>query len=150
MKRKTLYSVILFLQIGILVGCSKPDKIATFKMPDDEISFTIETSIGHGAISSDYTNVYAHLARNGKADKKEVLSGENLEITKIIWLGPNEAAICLVGGITVSFANYVTLRVNDNRSRTIRIHLQENAEGGCPTPPAYRLGDGNAVKRQSF
>src|SRR6185437_3830240 len=82
-------------------GCSKPDKITTFKMPDDEISFTFETEIGHGAISSDYTNVYAHFVRNGKADKKEVLSGENLEITKIIWLGQNEATICLVGGITV-------------------------------------------------
>lgn len=141
MKRQLISLAFLFLQIGILVGCSKPDKITTIKMPDDEIYFTIETDVGHGAISSDYTNVYAHLVRNGKTDKKEVLSGENLEITKIIWLGQNEDTICLAGGITVTFRNSVTLNLDDGGYRTIHTYLQENPGGLCPPPPVYGAGE---------
>jgi hypothetical protein len=132
MKRNRAYLGFIFLQIGILIGCCKPDKITTVRWPNEEVFFTIETSIGHGAISTDYTHVYAHIARNGKTDKKEVLSGENLEIAKIIWTEPDEATVCLVDGITVIFRNYVTLSINDGRSRTIRTYLQENPGGICP------------------
>jgi hypothetical protein len=71
MKRNRFYLGLMFLQIGILVGCYKPDKITTVKLPDQEIFFTIETSVGHGAISSDYTHVYAHIERNGRRIKKK-------------------------------------------------------------------------------
>ena len=142
MKRNGAYLGLIFLQIGILVGCYKPDKITTIKSPDEEILFTIETETGHGAISSDYTTVYARVARNGKANKIDVLSGENLEITKIVWTEPDEATVCLVDGITVIFRNYVTLKINDRSSRTIRTHLQENPGGICP-PPVIRRSNGN-------
>jgi hypothetical protein len=141
MKRNRAYLGLMFLQIGVLIGCYKPDEITTVKFPDEEIFFTIETSIGHGAISSDYTYVYAHVARNGKTDKKEILSGENLEIAKIIWTEPDEATVCLVDGITVTFRNYVTLSVNDGWFKTIRTHLQESSGGICPPQPVDGTGE---------
>ena len=125
------------MQIGILAGCYKPDKITTVRFPDQEIFFTIETSVGHGALSTDYTHVYARVARNGKTDNKEVLSGEDLEIAKIIWTEPDEATVCLVEGTTVIFRNYVTLSINDGQSKTIRTHLQESPGGICPPQPVH-------------
>ena len=94
--------------------------------PTKGLFYTVETSVGHGAISSDYTNVYAHLERNGKSDRKLVIGGEYLENTKIIWTSPRDATLCLQSGsFTNVFRNEVTL-IAGGASETIHTHLQEH------------------------
>jgi hypothetical protein len=121
------------LAILFVTGC-KADKIVTIKSPAAEIFFTLETDFGHGAVSSDYTRVYAHLERNGKKDKIDVLDGDDLEIKKIVWLNPNEVTICLQGGFTTIFRNHVTLHVDNSLSNSLRTHLQEDETGECSEP----------------
>lgn len=118
----------MLVGVCFLLGCAKPDHVTMLKSPRSDFFYTIETFDGKGAISADSTSVYAHLERNGKADKKLVLNGEYLLITKAIWIGPNEAVLCVPEGLTDSFRNQVTLTVGDS-SETIRTHLQESTCG---------------------
>ena len=83
MKKIYLPGLIL-LQLSIVIGCTKPDRVAVFKSPDPELFYTVETYNGQGAVVSDFTRVYAHLERDGKTDKKLVLDGEYLIIGKVI------------------------------------------------------------------
>jgi hypothetical protein len=129
MKKRIYRFLAMFLQVGFLLGCAKPDHITTLKSPSSEFFYTVETYEGHGPLSSDLTRVYAHLERNGKDDKQLVLDGDYLADTRAIWLGPNEATLC-ISGFTHTFRNRVTLHVDDSTSNTIRTHLQEN---GCGT-----------------
>ena len=135
-KRKYIYAITA-LQLGLLTGCAKPAQITTMKSSTPEIFYTVETYNGHGAVVADSTDVYAHLERNGKVDKKLVLGGEYLLITKAIWHSPTEVTLCMPDGLTRSFRNQVTLDVNDGSSVTIRTHLQEEPEGICPPRPTY-------------
>jgi hypothetical protein len=132
MKNKPILLGLIVLLIETISGCHKPDTVTTIKTSDKELSFTVETDVGRGAISSDYTDVYAVVVRGAKADKKQILGGENLKIAKIVLLDPDNATVCLTDGITVHFRNYVTLSVGDGASRTIRTHLQEESGGVCP------------------
>ena len=86
---------------------------------------TVETFNGHGAVDSDFTEVYVHLERNGKSKKVLVLSGTSMTISKIVWTAPYEETICLGGGFTNTFRNQATLFLGD-ASETIRSHLNEH------------------------
>jgi hypothetical protein len=97
----------------------------TIKSPINGVFYSVETFYGKGAMSSDFTWVYAHLEHAGKSDKMLVLSGEYLKISNIIWTSPNENTICLEGGITNTFRNEVTLSVG-GVSETIRNHLLDH------------------------
>jgi hypothetical protein len=126
MKKICLPGLIL-LQLSIVIGCAKPDRVAVFKSPDPELFYTVETYNGHGAASSDFTRVYAHVERDGKADKKLVLDGEYLLVGKVTWVSANEVNLCISEGLTNSFRNEVTLSAG-SLSKTVRTHLQENCQ----------------------
>jgi hypothetical protein len=126
MKKEICLFVIALLHIVALSGCAKPDQITTLKSPNSEFFYTVETYDGHGPVSSDFTRVYAHLERNGKVDKNLVLDGEYLVVAKVVWLGPNEAILCVPQGFTNTFRNQITLHVDNSPSNTLRTHLQED------------------------
>jgi hypothetical protein len=116
------------LAVCFVSGCARPDKVTTVKSPTEGLFYTVETTIGHGAISSDYTNVYAHLERNGKSARELVISGEYLESIQITWTTPHDAVLCLQSGsFTDLFRNEVTLR-SGGTSETIHNHLQEQCQ----------------------
>src|ERR1700730_3928155 len=88
---------LILLQLSIVIGCAKPDRVAVFKSPDPELFYTVEMYNGHGAASSDFTRVYAHLEHDGKTDKKLVLDGEYLIIGKVIWVSVNDVGPLYIG-----------------------------------------------------
>jgi len=52
----------------MLTSCSpSQDKVQVVKSPRDSVFYTVETTYGHGATSSDATDVYAHLVIDGKS-----------------------------------------------------------------------------------
>jgi hypothetical protein len=129
--KKVCFPAAICLAVLFVSGCGKPDKLTTVMSPTEGLFYTIETSFGHGAISSDYTRVYAHLERNGKAARILVIDGEYLESVRIIWISPNDVTLCLQpGSFTNSFRNQVTLIVGDttNDSVTVHNHLQEHCD----------------------
>lgn len=122
----------LLAQVGIFAGCAdivRPDNVQRFDSPVAGLFFTVETWYGHGAVSPDFTRVYAHLETKGKTDRELVLDGEYLENTKVIWLSPTEVALCVEKGcgegFTDHFRNYVTLSAG-GVSKTIHTHFQEH------------------------
>ncbi len=135
---KYLYRVlVLLIQVGIFAGCAdivRPDNVQRFDSPVAGLFFTVETWYGHGAVSPDFTRVYAHLEAKGKTDRELVLDGEYLEETKVIWLSPTEVALCLdksyKEGYTDHFRTYVTLDAG-GVSRTIHTHFQEHCQPGA-------------------
>lgn len=123
---KCVLVTMVCVMVSLASGCGKPDHVTTIKSPTEGLYYTVETSLGRGAISSDYTTVYAHLERDGKSDRKLVIDGEYLESTKIVWTSPHDAVLCLQSGsFTNSFRNEVTLTSGDT-SETIHNHLQEH------------------------
>ncbi len=132
MQRRDFLSALYFVVV-LLTGCANPDHVVRIASPASGVFYTVETFYGHGPAVSDFTRVYAHLERNGKAKKMLVLDGENLTIAKIIWVNPHETTLCLSGGITGTFRNYVTL-ISGNNSETIHNRLQENCDATPMTP----------------
>jgi hypothetical protein len=131
MKKSSLL-MSLYLMVNLASGCATPDHITTTKSPIEGLFYTVEVFKADGP-TSDWTRVYAHLDRNGKAKKMLVLDGGNLIVAKIIWNSPHDVTLCLAGGVTDTFRNEVTLIVGDgpDDSETIYNHLQEH----CNTPP---------------
>jgi len=125
--KKGILLAALSLMVASLTGCARPDRITAIKSPVDGLFYTVETFYGHGAPDSDFTSVYAHLERNGKADKQLVLNGTYLQISKLSWVGPHDVTLCMEGGITDSFRNQVTLRAGET-SETVHNHLQEHCD----------------------
>ena len=121
------YAVMLLFCLAtcLVLACSKPDHVAVFNSPFNEVFYTVETFNGSGPVDPDFTRVYAHLKRDGKSDKKLVMDGGYLDISKIGWTGPDDVSLCMKSGVTNSFHSEVTL-VIDDKSETIRNHLQEN------------------------
>jgi hypothetical protein len=74
MKKIYLFAI-MFLQVGFLLGCAKPDQVTMLKSPNSEFFYTVEIYNGTG-LAADSTRVFAHLERNGKADKQLVLDGD--------------------------------------------------------------------------
>jgi hypothetical protein len=128
--------VLLCLMIVMVSGCAKPDSVITIKSPTQGVFYTVETFKTSGP-TSDTTRVYAHFERNGKDKKLLVLDGGNLTVAKIIWNDPNDATLCLSGGITETFRNQVTLIVGDapDDSETINNHLQEHCDSTSTISP---------------
>jgi len=124
MKRWCLL-IALYLTVSFISGCAKPDHVTTVKSPTEGVFYTVETFNGHGAADSDFTRVYAHLERNGESDKKLVVDGGYLEISKITWASPHDVTLCLQAGVTDSFRSEVTLMVGDI-SVTLHNHLRED------------------------
>ena len=122
---------LLLVQIAILAGCGKPDIVQRLDSPVPGLFLTVETRYGHGAVSPDFTQVYAHLEANGRNDRALVMDGEYLEKINVIWLSPTEVALCVEKdyreGFTDHFRNHATLRAG-GVSKTIHSHFQEH----CP------------------
>lgn len=76
---------VLCLAASFVSGCAKPDHVTTISSPLEGVTYTVETTIGLGAITSIYTSVYARLQRKGRTDRALVLSGENLQVSRITW-----------------------------------------------------------------
>ena len=122
----------IFLTTSLMVslmGCNRPDSVTTIRSPLGGVFYTVEVSKSSGP-TSDFTRVYAHLERNGKAKKILVLDGENLTVGPILWSTPHDATLCLQGGITDTFRNEVTLIVGDTPADSETIHhvLQEQCK----------------------
>jgi hypothetical protein len=124
MKHWKIMAVICLLS-SIVAGCAKPDVVRIIKSPDRNVYLTVETFHGAGAISSDFTNIYAHFSQDGKATKQLILGGEYLESADITWTGQDVMAICLREGFTDEFHNEVTLII-DRTSRTLYAFLKES------------------------
>ncbi len=132
MKKQFLFATSL-LSILFAMGCAKPDHVATINSPVEGVFYTVETFNGHGAPDSDFTRVYAHLERNGKSDRKLVIDGTYLQLSKILWNSPHDVTLCVTSGITDSFRSQVTL-IAGSASETIHNHLQEltgSGTGNC-------------------
>lgn len=127
MKRVLRISLLPLLTLA--AACAKPDKVVVVNSPTAGVFYTVETIHGHGALSSDEVNVFAHA--EGKATSKRilVLSGLYLDISSITWSTPNDVVICMPQGITSTFRNEVTLIAGD-LSITIHNHLLEH----CNSP----------------
>jgi hypothetical protein len=126
MRRFSVFAA-LSLTVGE-TGCAKPDHVMKIESPEKGLFYTVETFKGHGPVDADFIRVYAHLELNGETDRKLVLDGEYLDISKITWVDRDNVKLCLQGGFTNSFHNQVTLRVNGSPSETIHTHLLENCE----------------------
>jgi hypothetical protein len=121
------------LTLLLTPGCARPDRIVSIKSPTDRLFYTIETWESHGPTLADFTRVYAHFERGGKADRQLVVDGDDLERTRIIWVGPVDANLCVpAGAITDSYRNELTLFAGDS-SLTIRNHLKEHCDS-LPSP----------------
>lgn len=115
----------LLIEGVLLTGCDKPN-VVRVNSPTGGVFLTVETHHGQGAISNDFTRIYAHFESKGKSDKELVLDGEYLEDTKIMWLNPSEVTFCVpYGSPTESFRNNVTLHAGDE-SWTLHSRLQEH------------------------
>jgi hypothetical protein len=121
------YRLPALLLVSFISGCARPNHVTTIKSPMEGVFYTVETFYGHGAADSDFTRVYAHLERNGESDKKLVVDGGYLEISKITWSGPHDVTLCKQSGTTSSFRRDVTLNSGDI-SETIHNHLQEHCD----------------------
>jgi len=124
MRRPPVY---IFLMAIMLTSCSRPDKMQVFKSPRDSVFYTVETTYGHGATSSDATDVYAHLVVDGNSEKMLVLHGLYLEVSGVVWNSSSDVTLCVARGMTSTFRSEVTLSVGDT-SVTIRNRLVEQ---GC-------------------
>src|SRR5690348_201778 len=102
-------SIPLYLMVCLLLGCSKPDHVTTYKSPRDGVFYTVETFKGIGPPDPDHTRVYAHFERDGKSDKELVMEGGYLDISRIIWISSHDAIICMTTGVTNTFRSEVTL-----------------------------------------
>jgi hypothetical protein len=76
-----------FAAIGKLVSYAP---VRTEALDGSDIFYSIETTYGHGAVSSDRTDVYAHLVNGGKFQRILVLSGLYLDISTVQWQSPLE------------------------------------------------------------
>lgn len=116
--------VLAYLLSLFVFGCEKPSSVKVVKSPTDSIFLTVESYGGKGPASADDTRLYAHFSQDGAADRKLILEGEYLEISKLYWVKPDELMICLAGGITDTFRNEVTLSIGRS-DRKVRSSLRD-------------------------
>ena len=108
-----------------LSSCSgEPDERQLMYGPNNDIVYVVEMFHGSGAPSSDDTNIYA-MSEENKQSRRLVLSGENLDIKKIVWKDATNVVICLTGGITSHYSNLVTVPLHSG-STNIHNHLVED------------------------
>jgi len=95
------------------------------KSPEANLYLTVETNHGSGAISSDFTRLYAHLDTDSDTARELVVDGDDLEIAKVIWREHDDVVVCIAGGFTNTFHNEVALG-GPNNHRTLHIALAKN------------------------
>jgi len=111
------------LPLCLFLGCKmKPTKVTRFSGPSTEVFYTVETWEDNGAISSDFTRVFAHFEHNGKSDKVMFLDGAYLALSSVRWSGKDEATICISEGRVNSFKDTLTLKAG-GESYSIRNRL---------------------------
>ena len=119
---------LLFLVVSSLPGCRvKPSKVITFHGPSPEVFYTVEVWEDSGAMSSDFTRVFAHFEHNHKSDKVMFLDGAYLIVGDVRWNGKNDATVCLSGGRVNSFNESISLRAGGS-TYDIRNRVDQN----CP------------------
>lgn len=109
---------------------ARPDTVTIINSPVAGVFYTVETTYGHGAVSNDYTNVYAHFRHGNKSDKKLVLAGDYIDFSKISWMDSHNIVFCLSTGLTNTYYNEVTLSA-DGAFTTIHNHLLEENASTC-------------------
>lgn len=125
----------MLVQVVLLSGCTKPDRVVRVNSPRAGVFLTVETWHGRGAISNDFTRIYAHFESNSKSDKELLLDGEYIEGTTVVWLNPSEVTFCVPSGSpTDHFANNVTLVAGDESWR-IHSRLQEHCNSVASETP---------------
>jgi hypothetical protein len=122
--RKLPFSVALSAIMMGIVGCSRPDKVTTYRSPNSALFYTVETVSGDGPMSSGSTEVYANLRDADKTRRMLVLRGVYLQIDSVVWNSPNDATLCVAGGISSIFRNEITLN-GDNTFVTVHNHFVE-------------------------
>jgi hypothetical protein len=119
---------LLLAMLTLTIGCEKPSKIVTFKPPigDGFTYYTIETFHGHGAISDDFTRIYAHFPVGDKVTTELVADGPYIEDSKVLWIDSDDVSICIPNGAHVNtFHNDTSLTVG-SVSEMKHNHLQEH------------------------
>jgi len=130
---RLLVSVMLAGLLSIL-GCSKPPTKATEFRGPANVVYTVETWEDAGAISSDFTRVYAGFGGGRGRDRSLVMDGAYLEIPHIVWSGQNDVTICIADGRVNSFQSSTTLHASGSPIK-LRNHLDEHC-GGLPSTVA--------------
>jgi hypothetical protein len=114
------------LLLILLVGCrANPTRILTFPSPSPEVTYTVEAWEDKGAISSDFTRVFANFDHDGKHDRIMFLDGAYLKISGVRWNGRNEATICIAEGRVNSFQEDISLSAGGAIYK-IRNRIDEN------------------------
>jgi hypothetical protein len=127
MKKMLLLAFLLPITSTLPGRRAKPARIFKFAGPSSEVFYTVEVWEDNGAISSDFTKVFAHLEHNGNSDKVLFLDGAYLAVAAVRWNGRNEATICLSEGSVNSFRQDISLRAG-GETYEIRNHVHQN----CP------------------
>lgn len=110
----------LLVCFASVIGCrSRPTRVVRFNGPSPNLFYTVEAWEQGGAISSDFTRVFAHFEQNGKSDRVMFLDGAYLQLSSVRWTGANEATICIAEGRVNSFKETVTLKA-DGVSHAVR------------------------------
>jgi hypothetical protein len=105
------------------LGCqSRPTRVVRFDSPSPHLFYTVEIWEQSGAISSDFTRVFAHFDHDGHSDKVMFLDGAYLQLKSVRWAGENEATICISEGRINSFNETLTLKAG-GISHTVRNFL---------------------------
>jgi len=115
----------MFFVALVSISCSQPGESKRIDGPGNGVTYIIKTSYGAGAATSDYTEVFATPLGGKESESTLVLSGENLDIKKVVWTDASNVSICLSGGITDRYVNQVFVGVKGD-SVKIRNHLFEN------------------------
>jgi hypothetical protein len=119
--------VLALLPLALFLGCKmKPTKVTEIPGPSPEVFFTVEVWEDSGAVSSDFTRVFAHFDHEGKRDRVMFLDGPYLELSSVRWNSKNEVTLCISGGRVNSFKENVSLHAGD-ATYEIRNHL----DPGC-------------------
>jgi hypothetical protein len=129
---------LLATMVSLVTGCAKPSHVTTVQSPLSGVFYTVETFDGLGPPDCDFTRVVAHLERGRQIDRKLVVDGCYLEISRITWNNSHDVTLCMEGGMTDSFRTEVTLVAGERSSETIHNHLRED----CQTTPTASPGGG--------
>lgn len=126
---RSIFQRVLLITLGICavtIGCSRKIDRRVIQTPTSGLFFTEEIYRGQGAIDNDFTSLYLNLEKDGKVDKRLVLSGTYVELNRIVWTGPSEATLCMQsGGLTDQFRSVATVSVKDTY-QSIHFLLKED------------------------
>lgn len=108
------------------MGCRHPDIVKTYKSSDPRLDYIVETTRGHGPLSSDGSQVIARLTVDGHVDEALVLHGLYLRIDDIRLLSDHEVMLCVPEGLPSVFNTDVSLSVRGNK-----LHIHNSMPYPC-------------------